>query len=769
MHNRGFCFCFSILFSCWTSLGFALSDEPSAKVFDAKSSQQKFIVGAEALYRLLVEDWQARIQSTHRGVETYGGPLWFLTYSKDQETFQSLTASKESDAQLTIHPNYMTLARQDDNIRIVHKLKPQGLTLTDTATIENISNVPIKIWHYQIWNFYYTPVLKPDLTSITRPRPGYELWRAWLSRSLLKENVEYFPGEPKKLHVERKYLLPGPRNKVNDSNHFPASSLVTFNQTDDVFDLFAPLADPGSLDYVGRDSLTNLLHHEDRFGPVWVGLTRKVLAPGETLTLSSSHLLELGETVTVDPDQLAKMPVTPASQLYPSTAPTNFSRPEKWPALYSELVSSAYLLKSMSAWDELSGKVVTSQGAIYLNKIGLHTALRDFVHGLVGMSKTVPMLARSNLEYLFNLQDGKTGYMPYDWSGVMDVNQKSGIRPDFSPALIWGLVEVMKANPDWKWFFHKSIPFYPPYEGHLPDGASGMSPYQHAKAAFVYLRDKVGLGVNGLPKMHSGDWSDAINTLAGPLGSLDHLNSTLHGESVMVGQMAVVVLKDFIALLSQSPEPLSSEDNSFIAELGCYVSSMRDNLRRLYDQNVKAGHPFFPRAILRDALNRQKPVLADTLETGGQVWALMDVKGKTPILTEEERVSLLRLVLATNDTPLGVRTVIAPKEATADYFRLQSRPWSTIREWFTAALALNGLKQEAWKHFYKTSLTWHNELFGRSSKNELISGFDGWSLDGKAWDLRPLPMNNDRWNNVNHSGMFLWAADLLLEQDSPSK
>ncbi len=761
---------FILLFLRQAHVSHALSLQPEAKIFDAASEDQVFVIGGKALYRYRIDElWQGKIVSTFRGAENYGWGAWALIYNQDDKIYTNLSSVKEREAILYVHPDYAILIREDDKVRIEHHLLPEGLSLIDKAIITNKTSKPLRIWHYQLWNNYYQPVIKPDITEIFRPIPGFHLYRAFIKRSFLKEKV--VPSvDGKSLRIERNFITKPSRALVNEVNYYPASSIIEFSRSDELFDLYGTLQNPGSDRFPGRDSLNILMGSNDKYGPTWVCLNRLELPPHASVSLSSTLKLDFGESKEPDLNMLASMKVTPSDELYPEEVPSGIADSLVWMRLRQEFVQNAYHLKALSSFDKMTDRVVTSQGAIYL-EMGLHTAMRDFINALVGMRKAVPDLARSNLEYCMMLQDSKTSYFPYDWSGALKVNPHSGIRSDMAITLLWGLTEVMKAKPDWDWFFKHDIPFYPPGSNKAPIGAVGRSPFDHAKAAYHYFKHVVGLGAHGLPKVKHGDWSDAINTLAGKIGSPAHQWSSEHGESVMVAAMAVVVLKDFARLLEYSPYKLCGQDKNLLADLKSYAGKIRDSLRVIYEENCKKGYPFFPRAILRDCLDRPMPVLDKILETAGQVWALLDTWGDNTILTVTERQALIDLVLATNDTGvLSVRTVIAPEGAAADYFRLQSRPWSVIRGWFTAAMAANDRVTEAWQHLYKSSLDWHNLVFAQKDmqglpKNPLISGFDGWSIDGKAWDLRPIPMNTSRWNNANHPAMLLWAADFLVEKD----
>ncbi len=741
------------------------------KTFTAESPSQIFAIGSQSLFRINVDEgWRPRIMTAHRGVEYYGGPRWAVIYEYDGEK-KTLGFTKSGDSKIIVHPEYFVSTLSDSKLSVSHKLFPQGFTLKDTATLLNKSDKPIRVSHHQIWDLYMHRVVTPYALTFFRPIPGLEDAHSFFDRWPMREKSSIIKNEnsPVGVHIERSYFLKPARNQLNPKNYFPADVNVMFSEVDDIYDVMKKWANPGSDGYLQKESIASLLGEGELTGPIWAGRKDFVLKPGESKNLESILVLEVGGDTVFDAEALTRIASKTDDILFSDNP---YLDPSRWTTLQNEIQLKAEQMKVLTTWDEASNKLIVSQGSYYLENLGLHTSLRDFINAAVGLAVTLPEIAKSTLEYCMGLQDAKSSYLPYSWKGVMYIQKEPEVRSDLGVTLIWGLNEYLKSNPDWRWFFKADIPYYPATSKDLPPGAKGRSPFEHVKAAFYHLRDEVKNGKQGLPHCKSGDWSDALLSLAGKSGII---NSTKDGESPMLGQMAFHVLNDLLTLLEFAPDQLKPIDTSrFIVDVKKYIDDVKIALQALYAKNKAEGYPFFPRAILFDGLHREKKVLSKNIDLAGQVWGLMVSydRNNNPleILNPEERSDVIERLFETNLTRIGFSTLNMPEGGDAAYFQLQTRPWSVINQWFTKALADNSKLREAWEQLWRTSLANHNRIFAQqnsdgSPRNELISGFDGWNpLNGKAWVLPFLPMDEARWNNVNHPAMFLWSASYLKEK-----
>lgn len=788
----------------------AIASELPVTWFDSNMPEQHLVAGSPLMNLYIDKEWRPRIITAYRGAESYGGPAWISCYqdlvTNASRCVNSLraTASQEGAQRLGFHPEEIRteLNTTDNKLSIKHRLAAQDAHFgaVFSGTLTNTGNHPLKLTHYVVWDLFYFPILKPTTLELLFSPPGLHPYEPWKAVKTLKNDTTLMPlpvpyeaelpqrfeGEVavqplgQRLSLQRRYqgvLAPTEAFDVATKNPLPLGASVYLRAGAKVFDALNTQEDLGNPAYQWQSMLANVLGRTERIGPVWAARESVILAPGESY--SSVSALEF-EGVAHDKITLGmhveNLQVGNASQMYPVPPPEQLISTQAWQTLRDETQRMSESMRASAMLDGATGKIINTQGSAYFYRFGLHTALRDLTNGIVGQAYLVPALARENLEYSMSLQDAKTAHMPYLWYGVHHAEGviANGVRSDFDLSLLWALHAYLKEQPPSEgvaWLLNQTVPFYPHDLQRRPPAAKGFSPYDHVKAALEHFEAHVGFGRNGLPKIRRSDWSDSLLTLAGKPGSLANNFSLANGESVMVGQMAVVVLEEFIGWLEAQNDPALKaklvQDKALFERAKNRVASLRLGLRKIYDNQQRAGYAFYPRAILRDALNRDVYALKDIPDLGGQVWGLMDV-GEGAVLSAAERRAIIDILLQKNSTVLGVATVKITSPREEDYFRLQSgRTWSVLREWFTVALAKNQMQREAWEHLKLTSLSHHTKTFA-NERYPLMSGFDGWDpATGKAWWLAQIPMDDYRWNNLNHAGMYNWAFHELMKVSFP--
>lgn len=774
--------------------------------FDSGMPEQHLVAGSPLMNLYVDKDWRTRMITSYRGAESYGGPAWISCYedlvTKASRCVNSLRATPTRDGaqRLGFHPQEILteLNTNDNTLAIKHRLAAQdahfGAVYSGTHT--NTGSHSIKLTHYVVWDLFYFPILKPTTFELLFNPPGLNPYTPWDAVKNLKNDTtltqlavpyelelpQRFDGAVavqalrQRLSLQRRYQgvsIPADPFKVASKNPLPLGASLYLRGGAKVFDALNAQEDLGNSAYQWQPMLADLLGRTEQVGPVWAARESVTLAPGESFSTLSALEFEgvAHDKITLE-QQVENLHVGNASQMYPLPPSEQLISTPDWETLRDETQRMSESMRASAMFDGATGRIINTQGSAYFYRFGLHTAIRDVTNGIVGQTYLVPELARENLEYSMSLQDAKTAHMPYLWYGVHHAEGviANGVRSDFDLSLLWALHTYLKDQPSStgvSWLLNQTVPFYPNELQRRPPAAKGLSPYDHVKAALEHFEVHVGFGRNGLPKIRRSDWSDSLLTLSGKPGSLANNFSLANGESVMVGQMAVVVLGEFIDWLEAQNDPVLKakliQDKALFERAKNRVASIRLGLRKIYDSQRRAGYAFYPRAILRDGLNRETYALKDIPDLGGQVWGLMDV-GENAVLSAAERRAIIDILLQRNSTVLGVATVKITSPREEDYFRLQSgRTWSVLREWFTVALAKNEMQREAWEHLKLTSLAHHAKLFA-TERYPLMSGFDGWDpATGKAWWLPQIPMDDYRWNNLNHAGMYNWAFHELMK------
>ncbi|MCA9637994.1 MAG: hypothetical protein KC420_18325, partial [Myxococcales bacterium] len=393
-----------------------------------------------------------------------------------------------------------------------------------------------------------------------------------------------------------------------------------------------------------------------------------------------------------------------------------------------------------SAYNAYYDARYTPQGSAYLYLHGADGAPRDQALFSTALAYVDPALARGNLRLIAGLQGADDGEITYSFTGH-GINEGATLHEhpsDLDLFFFVGLAEYLAATGDLA-LLDESVDFYP--RGSQPPPSAGDDTILgHVRAAFVHLEESVGLGPNGLVRIHDGDWSDGI--VYEDLSPLAIANTIANGESVPNSQMALYALP-LLADLIDDADPTLAE-------------AMRDYADALVEP-VKAtfGSRWFGRAWLRNSINQaylkgndlvDDPYNANFIDLEAQPWGLL---ADELLLTPAQRELLLDEIEARldDDSPIGPR------------MRPDGMVWPAISQLMTWAYARHrpGAAWDALREqLYAThAALWPEQWIGIWAGPD---GFNSAGTEGGTWASPVTPMTDFPVANMNPEAMWIFGV-----------
>lgn len=313
-------------------------------------------------------------------------------------------------------------------------------------------------------------------------------------------------------------------------------------------------------------------------GAQWSGSLR----PGEERVLTFA----IGYTRDASPsaiDALAALlrPVSPHPPARGSAFQTAWRKAipafasESDAVLRREMQWNVAALEAMATWREYYNETVVPQGTVYDYTWGMFASSRDLAQHALPLCHTNPALARSVLRYLMKrtVPDGeiKLNDEGFGWS-------PSGAQQTSDQQLFFFLLlaEYLRVTRDAS-LLRDQIEYYP------RDCSGRDTGLAHVRQAFLFLRDRVGVGPHGIVRRWNSDWNDMF--FFWPT-TMPYNRMFEEGESHMNSAMAIVILGDLASVLGIAPEPAAAD----------LAAAMREFRTQLLDAWMKdLGNRAFPR------------------------------------------------------------------------------------------------------------------------------------------------------------------------------
>ena len=458
-------------------------------------------------------------------------------------------------------------------------------------------------------------------------------------------------------------------------------------------------------------------------GPEWSGssrahcliLTRRLtLVPGETLTVPV--LLAYAPSIQVAERQSALATVTPAQsrqawakRLSSSAVPGL----DRW--MEDECRWSLGQLLSFEFYDP-----VLSQHYLHLGGYDLfpnpddppdHLAytVREAAENTLVISHFEPSLAKSSLRWLAQMQL-TSGDIPKNYDYTTTRNDIPHYERD-SDTEIWFLMalgEYVELTGDLA-FLDDILPWF-------PEGKDSL--WDHAKRAFQWITQGIGIGQHGLILILEGDWNDYLSTV-GARGK---------GESVMNSGMAARAF-DSLARVARK-----RGDTAFAAEAEKWRDSLRAAVGRAFDREWFAG-------CYTDDGN---PIAGygDRVYLNAQSWAALGGCG-TPEQRRKALLSAVEQCASKIGLLLQSKAYSSPAPPEISWAPLPGGEgenggiWPQTVHWTVWALAQEGLLDQAFAEWQKSTLRNHARccpdvpygIFNGPDcwSSRLAGPFEGWS------------------------------------------
>jgi hypothetical protein len=445
-------------------------------------------------------------------------------------------------------------------------------------------------------------------------------------------------------------------------------------------------------------------------------------------------------------------------------------------ALAQEARWHTYSLQMHSIYSNYYDEHVVPQGSIYLYNIGFDGAPRDHMHILAPLALHDMELSESTLRMTMQTRDRNSGTQSYAFTGYgcidKDCGLDLGLRCDLDVEFMFGILEYLSYSGDDS-FWNLDTDYHPKHlRDSLPPGANGHSTLDHVRAAFEHLEHTVGVGENDVLRMHHGDWNDGLLFVESNPSAFR--NNIEFGESMPATQMAYYVLPRMAIVVEPLDAPLAERMRAFATKLYAGMTSP-----------AMFGGKWFSRAFLRDSENVGYAIATDDAVSGNrnyldlesQLWPLVDqddalttgVKdGLERSLTPEQRDFLYGEIENTLETPLG--PLLGSLNLQSDlpgflpYYKTLWLQWAAQTQLLTWAYAKesdNRHIDKAWDLLRRTSQHNHMQLYPQVWMGT-ISSPDAFALDGDAWAVQGVSMNDMPIANMNMHGMWLRSLYYIL-------
>jgi cellobiose phosphorylase len=268
--------------------------------------------------------------------------------------------------------------------------------------------------------------------------------------------------------------------------------------------------------------------------------------------------------------------------------------------LRREMLWNAAALEAMTTWREYYDETVVPQGTIYDYIWGEMASSRDLAQQALPFCHTNPAIARSTLRFIMKrtLPDGeiKLNDQGYGWSA-------SGAQQTSDQQLYFFLLlaEYLRATRDAS-ILTEQIGYYP-HENSGRD--TGLA---HVREAFLFLRDRLGVGPHGIIRRWNSDWNDMFGWW--PSATPYNIEFEV-SESHMNSAMAIVILGDLATVIDATHDPNA-------AELTTAMREYRSELQQAWNRDL--GDRAFPR---RAWLDPKTPLGEDNMWLEPQGYALL--------------------------------------------------------------------------------------------------------------------------------------------------
>jgi len=466
-----------------------------------------------------------------------------------------------------------------------------------------------------------------------------------------------------------------------------------------------------------------------------MSLQRKVkLAPNGTL--DDLFQFTYNSDLAVQQEKLRASKVQSLKQSWvEEVKKADFDQNQAW--VNNETLWNYSQLLSFSFYDKSLGEYFFNLGGYGMGNVNTPESdfnIREIAETAMILAYFNPELAKSSLRWMAKVQTiggdlvRHQKYKPYDPLPPTQLYQND--FPSESDTEIWFLMaigEYVITTGDYK-FLSEDVAY-------INQNRNG-SIWEHAKAAFSFVKNKIGTGEEGLLRMLHGDWNDYLSKI-GEDGN---------GQSVMNTGMLCKALFSCIEVARKLNDPIEKE-------MQAYLTQLQEAVGNTFDQG------WFIRAY--DDQNEPVGGYDDRLFLNAQSWAVLGKCG-----TPEQRKLALQNAIKHNSSRIGATLISKPYSSPAPE-NISWAPipagegenagiWPQTVGWFIWALAEEGFTDLAMQEWKKSTLHQHTSLFPEIPFG-IINGPDCYSshhaLEREGWTQQAM---FDRMNQLPMLPIIAW-------------
>lgn len=448
--------------------------------------------------------------------------------------------------------------------------------------------------------------VQPD-TMVADAPPAFTLRVEWENRSGEPQTIRYterLRANPRMLCHQWKESAPGLSFGVRCEGTGGAGLRAEFSAELDDPHLAPERGRPAMVDAFPPDLLVLAEGAEVRMeGEGWIGIRAEAELPaGASGGCTWGCTLEFprdGEKAAGRLAELIACPRADFREAWRQRIPELSDEPDA--ALRSELAWHAHALEAMATYDEWDGEVFIPQGSNY-DYSHFSGAPRDHLQHALGAMVFHPELAASVLRRVLG-QMNERGEVAYMRTGAGLSTNAMWHTSDQQLYLFHTLLEYLRITGDYA-FLGEEVRIHPPEAGWR------RTVFEAIEAAFAYLRDEVGTGHHGLPRLLNSDWNDGM-FYGRPLRYPDFLTASSHANAAM----AAALVEPLADELERGRAHIRSQRlNLLLASMRAYGSRITGALLADLD-----GRTFARRAYLGDG----SPLGDDVMFLEPQPWLLM--------------------------------------------------------------------------------------------------------------------------------------------------
>ncbi|MBC8152476.1 MAG: hypothetical protein H7Z72_06160 [Bacteroidetes bacterium] len=237
-----------------------------------------------------------------------------------------------------------------------------------------------------------------------------------------------------------------------------------------------------------------------------------------------------------------------------------------------EMLWNAHMMEASAKYSAYYKETFIPQGTVYSYYFGDNISNRDHLQAALAACYTNPELAKSILRYVIKHSEAD-GEIKRGNAGFGYTPPSIYKESDEQLFFFYTLAEYLSITKDYQ-FLNEQVAHYP---AELDKKETVLTT---VKKHFIYLRDEIGVGANGLVKMLNSDWSDSFFR--------DH-SPNVYAESAESHLNSAMVLAIFPALITGLEKSNNAEAVSLITALTQYRATVEQNfMRDLGDRKFSA-------------------------------------------------------------------------------------------------------------------------------------------------------------------------------------